>query len=572
MNNHSSVTSDALQSASSNGSAHILQADLSNQKADIFLAPISQENTDISQDVTSSVNITRDAGTSSPITHVDIFQPIPSILDTPLTENAPSTGSFDTFQSTPCVQKPKPEVQKTPGSPFVDLKSNSACNQNTPKSEVSNNSQQNDSPDHNTSWLQGIVMSPPCEFSDTSETQSSMNNGPEPFSGTSASSPQVDIFQPLSNTNVEAPITEVKTPSQTIEVYQSPLFSQDTDVCDKPKQEQPNTLRLCLRNNVSFSEKTPSPGSLDAYQIPSTTRELKFDSIPNGDISREHVSATSLSTVTPDEPPLTHSSIFHSMPIFQVLSSGQASANPCHQPIPNGKSNFARAKNATENLPSDKKMNTVSTPGGIMQENNSSYMTNQIFSSSSSQENAPSTGTWSEFSQVLPGAPKAALIPKVSFHSLAQEEPGLGEEGSPLYVNIEFTGEERCIEDWPEDSPQLASNWKPSGTFRLRRESLVEKGNGTNGSVKSGRTSLKKLTLSVSTRRRSKSKKQKLKGPQVLRRKSKEKLSVGDNTPDDISEGPEGKRTGSHDLPTSPTMQLIGVEMDDSVFSPIIPE
>lgn len=47
------------------------------------------------------------------------------------------------------------------------------------------------------------------------------------------------------------------------------------------------------------------------------------------------------------------------------------------------------------------------------------------------------------FVKVLPGAPKAPLIPNFSFHPLAQEEPGLGEEGSPLYVNIEFTGEVR---------------------------------------------------------------------------------------------------------------------------------
>ncbi|KAJ8382498.1 hypothetical protein SKAU_G00032760 [Synaphobranchus kaupii] len=42
----------------------------------------------------------------------------------------------------------------------------------------------------------------------------------------------------------------------------------------------------------------------------------------------------------------------------------------------------------------------------------------------------------------------------------------------PVYENVLLIGEEKCVEDWPEDSPELRPDWKPSGRLRLRRESM----------------------------------------------------------------------------------------------------
>ncbi|XP_061086276.1 serine/arginine repetitive matrix protein 2-like isoform X2 [Conger conger] len=42
----------------------------------------------------------------------------------------------------------------------------------------------------------------------------------------------------------------------------------------------------------------------------------------------------------------------------------------------------------------------------------------------------------------------------------------------PVYENIFLIGEEKCVEDWPEDSPELHPDWKPAGRLRLRRESM----------------------------------------------------------------------------------------------------
>ncbi|CAK6975552.1 uncharacterized protein si:cabz01007807.1 isoform X1 [Scomber scombrus] len=50
------------------------------------------------------------------------------------------------------------------------------------------------------------------------------------------------------------------------------------------------------------------------------------------------------------------------------------------------------------------------------------------------------------------------------------------------YVDILLTGQEKCVDDWPENSPELSPDFRPSGTLRLRRESLKAKGDSDGGS------------------------------------------------------------------------------------------
>ncbi|XP_049423552.1 uncharacterized protein si:cabz01007807.1 isoform X6 [Epinephelus fuscoguttatus] len=80
-----------------------------------------------------------------------------------------------------------------------------------------------------------------------------------------------------------------------------------------------------------------------------------------------------------------------------------------------------------------------------------------------------------------------------------------------VYEDILLIGQEKCVEDWPEDSPQLNPDFKPSGTLRLRRESLKKKVDSDGGSVEdqdvSGSHSKKKdrkAKLSLLSRRGSK--------------------------------------------------------------------
>ncbi|XP_028261580.1 uncharacterized protein LOC114435853 isoform X2 [Parambassis ranga] len=89
-----------------------------------------------------------------------------------------------------------------------------------------------------------------------------------------------------------------------------------------------------------------------------------------------------------------------------------------------------------------------------------------------------------------------------------------------VFEDILLIGQERCVEDWPEDSPELNPDFKPSGKFRLRRESLKVKvdSDGGSGEEQDGKGSpIKK-------------KEKKFRMPQFSRRGSKEKL------PDDTKE------------------------------------
>ncbi|XP_014835039.1 PREDICTED: pinin-like, partial [Poecilia mexicana] len=82
-----------------------------------------------------------------------------------------------------------------------------------------------------------------------------------------------------------------------------------------------------------------------------------------------------------------------------------------------------------------------------------------------------------------------------------------------VFEDVLLIGQEHCVEDWPEDSPELDPDFKPSGTFKLRRESMKAKmesdggssedPDGTFGYVKKKD---RKLRMSLLSRRSSKDK------------------------------------------------------------------
>ncbi|XP_008303407.1 uncharacterized protein LOC103375002 isoform X2 [Stegastes partitus] len=79
-----------------------------------------------------------------------------------------------------------------------------------------------------------------------------------------------------------------------------------------------------------------------------------------------------------------------------------------------------------------------------------------------------------------------------------------------VFEDILLIGQERCVEDWPEDSPELNPDFKPSGKFRLRRESLKIKADSDGGSGEdqdgSNKKKDKKFRMSLLSRRGSKDK------------------------------------------------------------------
>ncbi|XP_067301278.1 uncharacterized protein si:cabz01007807.1 [Pseudorasbora parva] len=84
------------------------------------------------------------------------------------------------------------------------------------------------------------------------------------------------------------------------------------------------------------------------------------------------------------------------------------------------------------------------------------------------------------------------------------------ENDLPVYEDVLLIGQERCVEDWPEHSPELSPEWKPAGKLRLRRDSIriTEASDGADGiAKKNGKQTLgKKLRHSLLIRRSSKDK------------------------------------------------------------------
>lgn len=93
------------------------------------------------------------------------------------------------------------------------------------------------------------------------------------------------------------------------------------------------------------------------------------------------------------------------------------------------------------------------------------------------------------------------------------ESTPLEPENYVVFEDVLLIGQEHCVEDWPEDSPELDPDFKPSGKFKLRRESMKAKmesdggssedPDGTFGHVKKKD---KKLRMSLLSRRSSKEK------------------------------------------------------------------
>ncbi|XP_036001876.1 histone-lysine N-methyltransferase SETD1B isoform X2 [Fundulus heteroclitus] len=85
-------------------------------------------------------------------------------------------------------------------------------------------------------------------------------------------------------------------------------------------------------------------------------------------------------------------------------------------------------------------------------------------------------------------------------------------ENEVVFENVLLIGQECCVEDWPEDSPELDPDYQPLGKFKLRRESMKVKMESDGGSSEDPDGTFgqkkkdKKLRMSLLSRRSSKDK------------------------------------------------------------------
>ncbi|XP_069564034.1 uncharacterized protein [Brachyistius frenatus] len=119
-----------------------------------------------------------------------------------------------------------------------------------------------------------------------------------------------------------------------------------------------------------------------------------------------------------------------------------------------------------------------------------------------------------------PNVPKTS--PKPAFRPLPKplirlepkpQETKPVESENYLFEDVLLIGQERCVEDWPEDSPQLNPDFKPTGKLRLRRDSQKIKsdsdggsGEDQDGTGSGSKKKDKKFRMSLLSRRGSKDK------------------------------------------------------------------
>lgn len=102
------------------------------------------------------------------------------------------------------------------------------------------------------------------------------------------------------------------------------------------------------------------------------------------------------------------------------------------------------------------------------------------------------------------------LLPKpvIRRKPKSKDKQTVDPENYVVFEDILLIGQEHCVEDWPEDSPEVQPNFKPRGTFRLRRESLMPKTDSETEDPEGPGSSVKKkdnkFKMSVSSRRDSK--------------------------------------------------------------------
>ncbi|CAJ1085936.1 protein piccolo isoform X2 [Xyrichtys novacula] len=161
-----------------------------------------------------------------------------------------------------------------------------------------------------------------------------------------------------------------------------------------------------------------------------------------------------------------------------------------------------------------------------------------------------------------PETPVPKTSPKLSFKGLPKpvirrkpktpENKSVEPDNYVVFEDILLIGQEKCVEDWPEDSPELNPDFKPSGALRLRRESYklkVESDGGSgedqDGSGFQGKKKERKHRMSILSRRGSKDKypddtvEGKSRTLPVSRRSSKDYLAEGKMSAEDYEDGEE---------------------------------
>ncbi|XP_029942390.1 protein piccolo-like isoform X2 [Salarias fasciatus] len=322
-------------------------------------------------------------------------------------------------------------------------------------------------------------------------------NGQLDLDGGSKQKPQThqrDLFEPISGRKVNVFSTSS---TDSVDPFQSPFTKnlfQDVSGLDDPFGSTPSKAHTPF--DQSSSNGTPDifkPLSSDG--IFETTPSNAAEVTPSPDIFKKKP------TVPPPVPPKPFKT-----PPATVLTTPGGTEHEIFQPTP-----FSRARNLA--------MSSSRSPASMMHAQTTKRPPKPLPRTKPPKPERPPQPTIP--AEPEPNEPK--VPPKPLFKPLPKpvirtkpktpEMKKVESENFVVFEDILLIGQERCVEDWPEDSPEVNPDFKPSGTLKLRRESLKSKMDleGTTGEEQDGSGSYqkrkdKKFRMSLLSRRDSKEK------------------------------------------------------------------
>ncbi|XP_044040782.1 uncharacterized protein si:cabz01007807.1 isoform X3 [Siniperca chuatsi] len=316
----------------------------------------------------------------------------------------------------------------------------------------------------------------------------------------------LDIFSSSSTNAVDpfpSPIT--RTLFQSVSSLDDPFGNTPSKQYDPFQDVSNGTFKFDLfqplpsKTNSNIFERNPSNTAYKAtYSTPSlnSPSEMKMDMLSSPDLFK----------ATPSESHPAIQPTSSDRPHAAVLTTPQGTRHDNLQPSP-----FSRARNlSVSSRQSPAEMAHVQTfkrpPKPLPRIR------------SPRTEKPPTPANPIEPEPTVPKtSPKPAFrpLPKPVIHRQPKtpESKTTDPENYVVFEDVLLIGQERCVEDWPEDSPELNPDFRPSGTLRLRRESLKMKADSDGGSGEDqdspgshGKKKDKKFRMSLLSRRGSKEK------------------------------------------------------------------
>ncbi|CAN9509679.1 unnamed protein product [Ophioblennius macclurei] len=296
-----------------------------------------------------------------------------------------------------------------------------------------------------------------------------------------------DLFGPVSERKVNAFSTSS---TDTVDPFQSPIAKNlfQDDPFDSASWKVQNAF-----------DASPSNGTPDIFQPLSSNGVFESTLSSGASVSSpgEASSSPDLFKKKPTGPPPVPPKPSKNLPAT-ILTTPGGTEHDIFQPAP-----FSRARNLA--------MSSTRSPAGLMHAQTVKRPPKPLPRMKPPKPERPPQPT-------VPVEPEPKASPKPLFRPLPKPvlrtkqktaENKVEPENFVVFEDILLIGQEHCVEDWPEDSPQVDPDFKPSGKFKLRRESLKSKMevDGATGEEQDGQKKKeKKFKMSLLTRRGSKEK------------------------------------------------------------------